>query len=130
MTKFHLAVSSAALAMIALAPVSFAKDKKADQPPVAWGMQSGNDGCVIFRETQTVTTEPNGPTGFTTHTVNQLEVLDAIHANLPKKKYDETKEGLDDLNSLGMQQHLKFVKIQKKYSPEDLEQAHTLCGVR
>lgn len=129
MRRMQVAAAFGALTMLALAPASFAKDKKADQAPVAWGMQSGNDGCVIFRETQTVATENNGPAGFTTHTVTQLEVLDAIHANLPKKKYDESKEGLDDLDNLGMQQHLKYVKIPKKYTPEQLQQARTLCGV-
>jgi hypothetical protein len=126
------AAATAALITLAAVPAGFAKDKKdntANQEPTAWGMQSGNDGCVIFRETQTVTTEPNGPSGFTTHTVNDLEVLDSMHANLPKKKYDETKEGLDDLSNLGQQQHLRFVKIPKKYTPEQLEKAKTMCGV-
>jgi hypothetical protein len=61
--------------------------------------------------------------------VTQLEVLDAIKANLPKNKYDETKVDLDALSNLGMTQHLKFVKIPKKYTPEQMEKAKTLCGV-
>jgi hypothetical protein len=28
-----------------------------------------------------------------------------------------------------MQNHLKYVKIPKKYTPEQLEKAKTLCGV-
>lgn len=122
-------MAAAAVAALAMGPGSFAKDKTANQDPVAWGMQSGNTGCVIFRETQTVTTEPNGPNGFTTHTVSELEVIDAIHATLPKNKFDETKEGLDTLNDLGMKQQLKYVKIPKKYTPEQMEKAKALCGV-
>jgi hypothetical protein len=68
--------------------------------------------------------------GFTTHTVKQLEVLDAIKATLPKKKYSETKEDLDALADFGMQNHVKFVKIPKKYTPEQLEKAKTMCGVQ
>lgn len=129
MKGWTAAAVAAALTIVAFAPAGFAKDKTADQEPVAWGMNSGNDGCVIFRETETVTTEPNGPNGFNTQTVKQLEVLDQLHANLPKKKYDETKEGLDDLTNLGMQQHLRFVKIPKKYTPQQLDKAKSMCGV-
>jgi len=130
MKGWGAAAMAGALMMLAAAPAGFAKDKTANQEPFAWGMQSGNDGCVIFRETQTMTTEPNGPNGFDTHTVIQLEVLNQIHANLPKTKYDETKEGLDDLTTLSETQHLKFVKIPKKYTPEQLEKAKTMCGVQ
>ncbi len=124
-----------ALAMAAAGSMSFAKDKTKDETknaePMAWGMQSGNDGCVIFKESEETTSEmaPDGG-GFTTHTVKQLEVLNTIKATLPKKKYDETREDLDALASLGMQNHLKFVRIPKKYTPEQLEKAKTMCGVQ
>lgn len=124
--------ATAALIVLAGAPSSFAKNKKdstANQEPVAWGMQSGNDGCVIFGESKVTTTENDGPNGFTTHTMTQLEVEDAIKANLPKKKYGDTKEDVDALNNLGIQQHLKYIKIPKKYTPEQLEKAKTMCGV-
>jgi hypothetical protein len=126
----HVAVVISLVAAAAGA-ASFAKDKTADQEPVTWGMQSGNDGCVIFKESEETTSEmaPGGG-GFTTHTVKQLEVLDAIKATLPKKKYSETKEDLDALANVGMQNHVKFVKIPKKYTPEQLEKAKTMCGVQ
>lgn len=128
MKGFWLAVGATALTMVALAPQGFAKDKTENQAPVAWGMQSGTDGCVIFGEFKTTQTENLGQNGFSTHTITQLEVLDAMHANLPQKKYAETKEGLDALDALGMQQHLKFVKIPKKYTPAQMQQAKALCG--
>lgn len=120
-----------ALAAVMLAPASFAKDKKdkkEDKPPMAWGMNSGNAGCVIFGESEQTTSEMNGPNGFTTHTVKVLEVVDAINAKLPKKKYEETKANLDKLESLSMQNHLKYVNIPKKHKPEELEQAKAMCG--
>jgi hypothetical protein len=119
------------LVAAAASAASFAKDNPANQEPVAWGMQSGNDGCVIFKESEETTSEmaPGGG-GFTTHTVKQLEVLDAIKTTLPKKKYSETKEDLDALADFGMQNHVKFVKIPKKYTPEQLEKAKTMCGVQ
>jgi hypothetical protein len=115
---------------VALGPAGFAKDKTANQEPVAWGMQSGNQGCVIFGETQTVTTENDGSNGFTTHTVKELEVVETQHATLPRKKYDETKEDLDALQALSMQDLLKYVRIPKKYTPEQLEKARAMCGSR
>jgi len=62
--------------------------------------------------------------------VKQLEVVDAIKATLPKKKYSETKSDLDALQEVGMQNHLKFVKIPKKYTPDQLEKAKAMCGVQ
>jgi hypothetical protein len=120
-----------ALAMTSAGSMSFAKDKTANQDPIAWGTQSGNDGCVIFKESDETTSEmaPSGG-GFTTQTVKQLEVIETIKATLPKKKYSETKDDLDALSQLGMQNHLKFVKIPKKYTPDQLDKAKTLCGVQ
>lgn len=124
-----------AIAMVmilaAAGAVTHAKDKTANEEPQAWGMQSGNDGCVIFKESEQVESAmaPGGG-GFTTHTVKQLEIVQAIKATLPKKKYSETKEELDSLQQLSMQDHLKFVKIPKKYTPEQLDKAKTMCGVQ
>ena len=118
-----------ALAAIATGTLSFAKDKPADQDPVAWGMQSGNDGCVIFRESEQMTSTNQGGT-YQSYTVKQLEVVDTIKATLPKKKYSETKEELAALKQVGMENHLKFVKLPKKYTPEQLEKAKTMCGVQ
>jgi hypothetical protein len=119
------------LAALMLAPASFAKDKSENQEPVAWGMNSGNSGCVIFKESEQVdSVMAQGGGGFTTRTVKVLEVLDAIHATLPQKKYSETKDGLDTLQQLSVENHWKYVKIPKKYSPEELEKAKTMCGVQ
>ena len=116
------------LAAVAMDTAGFAKDKAANQEPFAWGMQSGNDGCVIFRESEEMTTENEGGT-YKSYTVKQLEVVDAIKATLPRKKYSETKENLDALEQLAMQNHLKYVKIPKKYTPEQMEKAKGMCGV-
>jgi hypothetical protein len=118
----------AGLVVGASGAVSFAKDKTANQEPVAWGMQSGNDGCVIFKESEETTSEMAAGGGFTTHTVKQLEVLEAIKATPPKKKYKETSAELDELSQFGMQNHVKFVRIPKKYTPEQLEKAKGMCG--
>jgi hypothetical protein len=120
---------SVVMVLVALGSLSFAKDNTANQEPVAWGMQSGNTGCVIFKESEATDSEmAAGGGGFTTHTVKQLEVVDSIQATLPKKKYSETKEDLDALEQAGKQNHLKFVKIPKKYTPEQLEKAKAMCG--
>jgi len=121
--------AAASLLMMAAGAVSFAKDKTANQEPVAWGMQSGNDGCVIFKESEEMTSENDNGT-YNSFTVKQLEVVDAIKATLPKKKYSETKDDLDALQQVGMQNHLKFVKIPKKYTPDQLEKAKAMCGVQ
>ena len=126
----RLVRASVVIVLVVEGGLCFAKDKTASQDPVTWGMQSGNDGCVIFKESEETTSEMAAGGGFTTHTVKQLEVLDAIKATPPKKKYSETGPDLDELSELGLHNHLKFVKIPKKYTLEQLEKAKTLCGVQ
>jgi hypothetical protein len=120
-----------ALSALMLAPASFASDKPDNKEPTAWGMDSGNSGCVIFKESDRIDSvmAPGGG-GFTTQTVKVLDVLDSIHAKLPKKKYSETKDDLDTLQQLSVQNHWKYVKIPKKYVTEDLAKAKTMCGVQ
>ena len=119
------------LAALMLAPSCLAKDTDDNPAPVAWGMQSGNSGCVIFKEGQRIDSvmAPGGG-GFTTQTVKTLEVIDTIHAVLPAKKYSETKEDLDKLQTMSVQNHWKYVKIPKKYTPADLDKAKAMCGVQ
>lgn len=124
-----LAVALGLTVATAMGTASFAKDKAADQQPFAWGMQSGNDGCVIFREWEEMTSQNEGG-AYKSYTVKQLEVVDAVKATLPLKKYSETKENLDALQELSMQQHLKYVKIPKKYTAEQMEKAKGMCGVQ
>ncbi|HEX3987467.1 MAG TPA: hypothetical protein VHX13_12755 [Acidobacteriaceae bacterium] len=120
-----------ALLVVTAGAISFAKDKTENKEPQAWGMQSGNSGCVIFKESQDTTSEmAAGGGGFTTHTVDVLEVLDSIHAKLPHKKYMETEDDLSALQKLSVENHLRYVKIPKKYSPEELDKAKAMCGVQ
>lgn len=120
-----------AVAALMLAPAGLAKDKDENAGPFVWGMQSGNSGCVIFKESQRIDSvmSPGGG-GFTTQTVKTLEVIDAIHATLPEKKYSETQEDLAKLQDLSIQNHWKYIKIPKKYSPADLDKAKSMCGVQ
>lgn len=132
LTNAVTGAAAVALVALMLAPASFAKDKKTESAePVAWGMQSGNSGCVIFKEGQRLDSvmAPGGG-GYSTQTVKTLEVIDAIHAVLPEKKYSETQEELDKLQAMSVQNHWKYVKIGKKYTPADLEKAKTMCGVQ
>lgn len=117
-----------AATVLMLAPVGFAKNKAENQEPQAWGMQSGNSGCVIFKESEeTSSALAAGGGGFTTQTVKVLEVVDSINAKLPHKKYGETQDDLNTLQKLSMADHLKYVKIPKKYSPEELDRAKAMC---
>lgn len=123
--------AAVALGALLLAPAGLASDKPENKGPVTWGMDSGNSGCVIFKESDRIDSvmAPGGG-GFTTQTVKVLEVLESIHATLPRKKYSETKEDLDTLQQLSVENHWKYVKIPKKSSPDELEKAKGMCGVK
>lgn len=115
-----------AAAMAAAAPAGMAKDKPENQAPVAWGMQSGQTGCVIFRESEEMTsTLANGQMQYST--VKQLEVVEAQNAKLPHKKYSETQDDLEALDKISHEDQVKFVKIPKKYTPAQLDAARAMC---
>jgi len=117
---------AAAAAVLMLAPAGFAKDKTANQAPQAWGMQSGQTGCVIFKESdETETNLVNGQMQYST--VKQLEVVEQENAKLPQKKYMETQDGLQALDTISHQDQVKFVRIPKKYTPDQLKQAEAMC---
>jgi len=116
----------ALLALTALAPLSFAADKSADQEPVAWGMLTQNTGCVIFAQGHKTSGRFYG-VAVTTKTVGKLTVLESIDYKLDQKEYLETQEAMDDLTRLAQKDHIKFVKIPEKHSPELLEKARALC---
>lgn len=116
----------AALAAMAMAPAGYAKDKTADQAPVAWGMQSGQSGCVVFKESEEMTSDMVNGT-VQSYTIKQLEVVEQQNAKLPHKKYSETQDDLDALQKLSVADHLKYVKIPKKYTPDQLQKAEAMC---
>lgn len=111
---------------MAVVPAGYAKDKTANQAPQAWGMQSGQSGCVVFKESDEMETNlVNGQMQYST--VKQLEVVEQQNVKLPHKKYSETADDLDALQKLSVADHVKYVKIPKKYTPDQLKQAEAMC---
>ena len=108
-------------------PVSFAANKKAqNEEPVVWGALSQNTGCVIFKEGHKTSGMYWG-VAVTTKRVGKLTVIEAQNYDLGQKEILETQESMDDLTQRARKDHIKFVKIQEKYSPEQLEAARAMC---
>jgi Spy/CpxP family protein refolding chaperone len=120
--KFALAL----LVFAAIAPAGFAADKAANQDPVVWGALSQNTGCVIFKEGHKTTGMFWG-VAVTTKTVGKLTVLETQDYTLDQKEILETQENMNDLMRRAQKDHVKFVKIPEKYSPNLLEKARTSC---
>jgi len=105
-----------------------ASAEKTPQPadPVAWGVLSGNTGCVIFAEGHKTSGRFYG-VAVTTRTVGKLTLVETQNYTFDQKEILETPENLDNLMKIAEKDHVKFVKIPEKYSPELLEKARASC---
>jgi hypothetical protein len=98
---------------------------KEGKPPVAWGVLSGNSGCVIFAESRKTQVRFVGV--FLVTRPGQLDVLETQNYDMTQKQWKETREALQDLQKLGLANRLKFVKIPEKHTGRQLEAARALC---
>jgi hypothetical protein len=113
--------------ILAITFPAFAKEKKSEnQEPIAWGLLSGNDGCVIFKEHRKVS-GMFWSVAVTTKSMGALEVIETQNYKLEQTKWIETPENMDELQRLATKDKLKYVKIPTKYSDEQLEKARTMC---
>lgn len=103
-----------------------AQNKTQAAEPVTWGMLSGNSSCVIFAEGHKTSGRFYG-VAVTTKTVGKLTLIEAQNSTFDQKEVLETQENLDNLMQMAQRDHIKFVKIPEKYSPELLEKARATC---
>jgi Spy/CpxP family protein refolding chaperone len=102
-----------------------AKDP-APQDPIAWGMLSHNTGCVIFAEGRKTKGMFWG-VAVTATVTGKLTVIETQDYTLDQKQYLETQDVMNDLMQRAQKDHVKFVKIPEKYSPDLLEKARAMC---
>jgi hypothetical protein len=115
------------LLFFVLAPVCFAADKKPQgQRPIVWGILTNNTGCVIFKEGHKTSGMFWG-VAVTTKTVGKLTVIETQNYTLDQDVVLETQENMNDLMLRAQTDHIKFVKIPEKYTPELLDKARAMC---
>lgn len=105
--------------------VSAQKTPKAAEPFV-WGALSHNSGCVIFAEGHK-TTGRFYVVAVTTKTVGKLTVVETQNYTFNEKQVLETDETMNQLMTIAQKDHIKFVKIPEKYSPDLLDKARSSC---
>lgn len=115
------------LLLLLASPFNLASAKDApEQDPIAWGILSHNSGCVIFAEGHKTKGMFWG-VAVTAKITGKLTVIESKNYTLDKKEYLETQDEMNDLMRRAQNDHIKFVKIQEKYSPELLEKARAMC---
>lgn len=120
----------AAAALTLWTPIALtAQNKSQDSEPVAFGVLSGNSSCVIFAEGHKTTGRFYG-VAVTTKTVGKLTVIEEQNYTYPEKQVLETQENLDAMVQAAEKDHVKFVKIPEKFSPDLLEKARAACKSR
>lgn len=122
--KPHLAVL---LCFVLAIPTALSAGKTPPaSDPIVWGILSNNSGCVIFAEGKHTSGRFYG-VAVTTKTVGQLTLIETQSYTFNQKVTPETQENMDDLMRLAQKDHVKFVKIPEKYSPDLLEKARIAC---
>ncbi len=105
---------------------NFAQSKEQSIDPIAWGALSGNSSCVIFAEGHKTSGRFYG-VAVTTKTMGKLTLLETQNYSFDQKEVLETQENMDNLMQIARKDHVKFVKIPEKHSPELLEKARAVC---
>lgn len=116
----------AVLATLVAASVVASAQKTQTEDPVAWGVLSGNTGCVIFAEGHKTSGRFYG-VAITTKTVGKLTLIETENYKFDQKEVPETQDNMNSLMTMAEKDHVKFVKITEKYTPELLEKARASC---
>jgi hypothetical protein len=124
MKLFALALTCITLALPASLP---AQNKDKDQDPIIFGQPSHNAGCIIFAEGHQTTHKFYG-LAATSKTIGKLTVIETQNYTFDQKVVPETQDDMNNLMRIAQKDHIKFVKIPEKYSPELLEKARTACN--
>ena len=103
-----------------------AQNKSQDADPIVWGALSGNSSCVIFAEGHKTSGKFYG-VAVTTKTVGKLTLIETQNYTFTQKEVLETQENMNNLMQMAQKDHVKFVKIPEKYSPDLLEKARATC---
>jgi len=121
------------LLLFAITICSFSPSRAADESsstanrePLAWGLLTHSKGCVIFREYRKT------KIGFwvvavTAKSHGELEVIEALDYPMDQKVWIESDENMNELQRRAVRDSIRYVKLQDKYTPEELEAARALC---
>ena len=129
--NFTAAIAALILAVGVAGCVSYetsGKQTKDEAPraPIAWGIMNNAKGCVIFREYKKNTL---GffvvAAGVTSH--GELEVVETEGYTLSKPVWVEDQDSLNELQRIANQDKIRYVKVQGKYTPDQLEAARAMC---
>jgi hypothetical protein len=127
-TYRQLARSAAAgLAALFAVAASAAPRKGKEKYPYAWGVVSGNTGCVIFAEGRRKHTRFVG--AVEVRWDGTLDVIEQHNCEMKRTQWKETRQDLDALQKLALKDKLKLIKIPAKHTQEQLEEARGMCGV-
>jgi len=100
------------------------KSKKGKYP-YAWGMLSGNSGCVIFADTRHTKTDFVGVARV--RWWGTLDVIETRNYDMKQRQWMQTRAALDELQKLALKDKLKLIKIPAEHSEKQLEEARGMC---
>jgi hypothetical protein len=126
--KIVLLVAAALTPTLAPAAAGPRQEKSAkEKAPTAWGVLSGNSGCVIFAEARHKKTEFVGV--LRVRWYGTLDVIETRNYDMKQRQWVQTRKSLDELQKLATKDKLKLVKIPAEHSGGELAEARRMCGV-
>ena len=98
------------------------------EDPVTWGPTADAKGCVILREYEKldVVNSADG-TGTTAKSHFELAVVASEGYTLPRATWPDDQATMNELQSIAIKDHTRFVKLNDHFSAQELAAAHSLC---
>jgi hypothetical protein len=96
--------------------------------PVVWGAPIGAKACVILREYEILdvsSLHDDTATVATSHF--ELSVVTSNGYSLSQTTWPDDQTTMNELQRVAITDQTRFVKVDARYSPQDLQDAQSLC---
>lgn len=96
--------------------------------PVVWGPSTGAKACVILREYEKLDVSSlHDGTGTIAASRFELAVVTSNGNSLSQTTWPDDQTTMNELQRIAITDQTRFVKVDDRYSPEDLQGAQSLC---
>lgn len=118
-----------ALGLLLLPAAAGSRQEKSakEKYPYAWGVLSGNTGCVIFADTRHKKTDFVGVVRVRWY--GTLDVIETRNYDMKQRHWMQSRKSLGELQELALKDKLKLIKIPAEHGEAQLETARKMCGV-
>lgn len=98
--------------------------------PVVWGPSTGAKACVILSENEKLDVSSlHDDTGTVVTSRFELSVVTSNGYSLSRTTWPDDQTTMNELQRIAITDQTRFVKVDGRYSPQDLQGAQSLCSL-